>query len=102
MPTKSSWQRGPRPSTRPGMDASIPPRCADLVQFVTCARELLDATDEQNRRELETEVLRLAIPLHAAGVFEVLSITHPALATMVRDHLEETTASNVASWYRRH
>ncbi|MBN8714989.1 MAG: hypothetical protein J0H50_13690 [Xanthomonadales bacterium] len=100
MPIKSSWQRGS--STGPGMEAPIPPRHADLAQFVTCARELLDATDEQNRRQLETEVLKLAVPLHAAGVFEILSIAHPALATMVRDHLEEATATSVASWYRRH
>jgi hypothetical protein len=84
------------------MEASIPPRSADLAQFVSCARELLDATDEQNRRQLETEVLKLAVPLHAAGVFEILSIAHPALATMVRDHLEESAASNLTSWYRRH
>jgi len=102
MPTKSSWQRGPRPSAGPGTAASIPPRCVDLAQFVTCAQELLDSTDEQNRRELETEVLKLAVPLQAAGVFEVLSIAHPALAAMVRDHLEDAAASNVASWYRRH
>lgn len=102
MPTKSSWQRGPRPTTSPGMDAAIPPRCLDMVQFVTCARGLLDATDEQSRRELETEVLKLAVPLHAAGVFEVLNIAHPALAAMVRDHLEEATVSNVAPWSRPH
>lgn len=102
MPTKPSWQRGPHPSTRPGMEVSVPSSCADLAQFVTRARELLEASDEQYRQQLETEVLRLAVALHAAGVFEILSIAHPALATMVRDHLEEAAAPNVSSRYRRH
>lgn len=102
MPTKSSWVRGSRPSIASGMDTSDTPQHADLVQFVNYAQELLDATDEQHRRQLETEVLRLAVPLQAAGVFEILGIVHPALATMVRDHLEETAVANAAAWHRRH
>ena len=69
---------------------TTPPRPADglpLAQFMARVRELLAAADEHSRRRLETEVLALAVPLHAAGVFEILRIAHPALAAMVADHL---------------
>jgi hypothetical protein len=61
-----------------------------LPLFVTRLQELLAATDEPTRRHLEDEVLDLAVPLHAAGIFEILNIANPALATMIDDHLSET------------
>ena len=58
-----------------------------LAHFVLRVRQLLAATDEAARRRLEQEVLDLSVPLHAAGLFEVLQIAHAPLATMVADHL---------------
>lgn len=60
-----------------------------LPLFVTRMQELLAATDEPTRQHLEDEVLDLAVPLHAAGIFEILNIANPALATMIDDHLGE-------------
>jgi hypothetical protein len=59
-------------------------------------RQLLAATDEAARRRLEQEVLDLAVPLHAAGLFEVLQIAHAPLATMVADHLATATGGATA------
>lgn len=94
----STTQPMPVQSTGPGVDApsssspaTMPAK--DLARFVTRVRELLDATDESTRRQLENEVLDLAATLHAAGMFEILHIAHPALATMVRDHLAESAAA---------
>lgn len=61
-----------------------------LTLFVARVGELLMATDEPKRRQLENQVLDLAVPLHAAGVFKSLNIAHPALASMVSDHLAES------------
>lgn len=58
-----------------------------LARFVARLRQLLAATDEPARQHLEREVLDLAVPLQAAGLFEVLRIAHAPLATMVADHL---------------
>lgn len=69
----------------------------DLALFVARIRELLDATDESKRRQLENEVLWLAVTLQAAGMFAILSIAHPALAAMVRDHLAESAGSGSLS-----
>jgi hypothetical protein len=63
-----------------------------LPLFVTRLQELLAATDEPTRKHLEDEVLDLAVPLHVAGIFEVLNIANPALATMIDDHLSETVS----------
>lgn len=60
-----------------------------LVLFVTRLQELLAATSEPMRQQLENQVLDLAVPLHAAGLFEILTIAHPAAATMISDHLTE-------------
>ncbi|HWU76298.1 MAG TPA: hypothetical protein VN043_07325 [Rhodanobacter sp.] len=84
----------PARPAEPRMAAAPPASSAtlaasDLALFVTRSRELLSATDEPSRRQLENEVLSLSIPLHAAGTFEVLRIANPVLATMVRDHLAE-------------
>jgi hypothetical protein len=67
-----------------------------LARFVVRVRQLLATTDEAARRRLEQEVLDLAVPLHAAGLFEVLRIAHAPLATMVADHLA-TTGSGTAA-----
>jgi len=72
------------PAHRPAIERSTPPQ---LDRFVARLRELLAATDEAARRRLEREVLELAVPLQAAGVFELLRIAHAPLATMVADHL---------------
>lgn len=63
-----------------------------VALFVNRLRQLLAANTEQDRRELEKEVLRLAVPLQAAGIFDVVKIAHPALASMVTDHLAEQDA----------
>lgn len=77
------------PGHRP-IDAAASPAPL-LGQFVLRVRQLLAATDEAARQRLEQEVLDLAVPLHAAGLFEVLQITHAPLATMVADHLATAT-----------
>lgn len=61
-----------------------------LPLFVTRLQELLAATDEPTRQHLEDEVLDLAVPLHMAGIFKILHIANPALATMIDDHLSES------------
>lgn len=63
------------------------PDASLIVLFVTRVRELLVAADETDRRRLEADVLALAAPLQASGLFEVLHIAHPAVAAMVADHL---------------
>lgn len=63
-----------------------------LALFVAKLRQLLSAADEPARRHLEREVLDLAVPLQATGLFEVMRIAHPPLATMVADHLESAGA----------
>ena len=76
------------PSARPQAPVqadNVPP--AHLARFVSRLRQLLAATDEAARQRLEREVLDLAVPLQAAGLFEVLRIAHVPLATMVADHL---------------
>lgn len=77
--------------TAPPRSTSTGVPARELALFMTRMRELLDATDEAERRRLEDEVLDLSIPLQAAGMFEILDITHAALAAMVRDHLAEST-----------
>lgn len=67
-----------------------------LAHFVRRVRQLLAATDEAARQRLEQEVLELAVPLHAAGLFEVLQIAHAPLATMVADHLATATRGATA------
>ena len=67
-----------------------------LSRFVLRVRQLLAATDEAARRRLEQDVLDLAVPLHAAGLFEVLRIAHAPLATMVADHLAAAGSSAAA------
>lgn len=63
-----------------------------LALFVAKLRQLLSAVDESSRRRLEQQVLDLAVPLQATGLFEVMRIAHPPLATMVADHLESAGA----------
>lgn len=63
-----------------------------MVLFVARLRELLGATDEGDRQRLESELLALAVPLQAAGLFDLLHIAHPAVAAMVADHLAEPAA----------
>lgn len=75
------------PAHRPAIKRHSPPQ---LERFVVRLRELLAATDEAARRRLEREVLELAVPLQAAGVFDLLCIAHVPLATMVADHLAAT------------
>ena len=65
-------------------------RARHLALFVSKLGQLLGATDEMVRRRLEQDVLDLAVPLQAAGVFEVIRIAHPPLAAMVKDHLDST------------
>lgn len=68
-----------------------------LANFIIHVQELLGETDEAKRQQLEDEVLVLAGPLHAAGMFEVLNIAHPALATMVNEHLTSTMLQDSCS-----
>ncbi len=63
-----------------------------LALFVARLRQLLAAGDERTRRRLEQDVLDLAVPLQATGLFEVMHIAHPPLAAMVADHLASTSA----------
>lgn len=79
------------PSPAPARKTTIP--AAHLARFVARLRQLLAATDESARRRLEREVLDLAVPLQAAGLFEVLRIAHAPLATMVADHLASNEES---------
>lgn len=64
-----------------------------LARFVDRLRALLATDDEATRRQLEREVLALAMPLQAAGVFELLRIAHVPLATMVDDHLRSAACA---------
>lgn len=82
------------PGHRP-IDAAASPAPL-LAHFVLRVRQLLAATDEAARQRLEQEVLDLAVPLHAAGLFEVLQIAHAPLATMVADHLATATRGATA------
>ena len=75
--------------------ATIP--AGNLALFVARVRELLDAKEEPERRQLKSEVLSLAVPLQASGMFEILNIVHPALATMVSDHLAESATAQAAA-----
>ncbi|MEO7200705.1 MAG: hypothetical protein ABIY56_10890 [Dokdonella sp.] len=59
---------------------------------MTRLQEVLAATDEPMRQQLEDELLRLAVRLHAAGMFEILNIAHPALATTISDDLTEAVS----------
>ena len=87
-------------AVRPAQSAGIAPLQStqaalpteELALFVTRSRELLAATDEPIRQRLENEVLNLAVPLQAAGLFEILYIAHPVLAAMVNDHLAESAS----------
>ena len=82
------------PSSAPARHAPVNPDAipvAHLARFVAGLRQLLAATDESTRRHLEQEVLDLAVPLQAAGLFDVLRIAHAPLATMVADHLAAAT-----------
>ncbi|WP_329743039.1 hypothetical protein [Dyella sp. A6] len=60
---------------------------AQLALFVSRLGQLLGADDERSRQRLERDVLELAVPLQAGGLFEVMRIAHPPLAAMVSDHL---------------
>lgn len=60
---------------------------AQLALFVIRLRQLLGADNERSRQCLERDVLELAVPLQATGLFEVMRIAHPPLAAMVSDHL---------------
>ncbi|MCP1375750.1 hypothetical protein [Dyella lutea] len=77
------------PAHPPAGPGAAAPRTSapQLDRFVAQLRELLAATDETARRRLEREVLELAAPLQAAGVFDLLRIAHAPLAAMVADHL---------------
>ncbi|HEU4670127.1 MAG TPA: hypothetical protein VFR91_05445 [Dyella sp.] len=75
------------PAHRPVAFRATPRTAPQLERFVVRLGELLAATDEAARRRLEREVLELAVPLQAAGVFELLRIAHAPLAAMVADHL---------------
>lgn len=77
-------------TTMPPQSHAERPPTESLVVFTTRLQQLLVATDESLRRQLEDEVLKLSVPLRAAGIFEVLSVSDPALATMISDHLIET------------
>ena len=81
----------------PGTAAPAQPTSAGisaegLALFVIRLQELLAATTEPMRQQLENEVLDLAVPLHAAGMFEILNIAHPAAAAMISDHLTKTVS----------
>lgn len=78
----SRTDASPAPATQ-----RISPENVPLGLFVARLRELLETEDEPTRQTLEKDVLRLARPLQAAGVFDVLRIAHPAAAHMVADHL---------------
>ena len=60
-----------------------------LSLFMARVRELIASDNESLRMQLEGEVLDLAVPLHDAGVFQVLRIADPGLANMVADHLAD-------------
>jgi len=87
---------GPARSPRVGTTRTVAECAPNLPLFIARLRELLAATDESVRSRLEREVLDLAVPLQAAGLFEVLRIAHAPLAAMVADHLA-TSGSHAAS-----
>lgn len=80
------------PAHPPARRHDVAPRTSapQLDRFVARLRELLAASDEAARQRLEREVLELAAPLQAAGVFDLLRIAHAPVAAMVADHLAAT------------
>ena len=65
--------------------------------LVAHARGLLDTIDKSERRQQEAEEPDLANPLHAAGMFRIPRIAHPAQANMVGDQLVESPLTQVAA-----
>ncbi|KLJ02916.1 hypothetical protein [Luteimonas sp. FCS-9] len=57
-----------------------------VEEFVELARLAIDEHDDEVlRRRYEDEVLRRAVYLRAAGLFDIVQIRHPALRAMVAD-----------------
>ncbi|MEN5117188.1 hypothetical protein ABE488_07625 [Luteimonas sp. TWI662] len=57
-----------------------------VEQFVELARLAIDEDDDEAlRRRYEDELLRRAVYLRAAGLFDVMQIRHPALRALVAD-----------------
>lgn len=61
-----------------------------LTVFVTCAQLMLDpSTPESLRRQAEKRLLAQLPVVKALGVFDLFAVRDPALATMLRDDLEQ-------------
>ncbi|WP_146742363.1 hypothetical protein [Oleiagrimonas sp. MCCC 1A03011] len=89
----SAWEKS---QARSGQDGSpyAPVQLQELPlgTFLACLRKLQRTESEWTRRRIEKVILELAEPLKKAGVFELVQITHPAIAAMVSDHLADLEA----------
>ena len=57
-----------------------------IEEFTELARLAIDEEDDEVlRRSYEDELLRRAVYLRAAGLFDVMDIRHPALRAMLED-----------------
>ena len=57
-----------------------------IEEFTELARLAISEDDDEHlRRSYEDEVLRRAVYLRAAGLFDVMEIRHPALRAMFDD-----------------
>ncbi|WP_460931144.1 hypothetical protein [Oleiagrimonas citrea] len=79
------------------LHARAPLRAQDIpiTPFLVRLHALQNAKDESARRRSEQALLTLAASLKNAGVFELIHIAHPAIAAMVRDHLDDLGKSGV-------
>lgn len=73
------------------------PAASALATFVACAQLMLDeATPEDLRRQAETRALAQLPVLRALGVFDLFDVRDPALATLLRDELEQLRRREMA------
>ncbi|VXB63339.1 conserved hypothetical protein [Luteimonas sp. 9C] len=81
----------PNPSRQP--PRRLQPAASDayaaigwMEEFTELARLAIEEVDDETlRRRYEDELLRRAVYLRAAGLFEVMEIRHPALRAMLDD-----------------
>ncbi|MET0328304.1 MAG: hypothetical protein ABW163_06005 [Luteimonas sp.] len=77
----------------PAAASSVQPAVPDayaamgwIEEFSDLARMAIDEEDDETlRRRYEDELLRRAVYLRAAGLFDVVQIRHPALRAMLDD-----------------
>lgn len=89
--------------TLPDTDQRQPgPAASALATFVACAQLMLDAaTPEDLRLRAEARALAQLPVLRALGVFELFDVRDPALATLLRDELEQLDRRDALAMRRR-